>query len=293
MSSRQRGLGRGLEALIPQLSVSEDDVITSIAIEELRANPYQPRRTFDEDKLEELAQSIREHGILQPLIVRRSSVRGYDIVAGERRFRAAQRVGLRTVPAVVREFTDAQIMEIALIENLQREDLNAIEIAEAYTHLMEKCNLTQEELARRVGQSRSHVANMLRLLQLPASVRELVSRGTLSMGHARALLAVKDERLQAELARRVQEEDLSVRTLEQMIYQKTQPVSRETKRKKTKAAEPNPIVRRYEEQLRSALGTAVRIQPGKRRGKIEIEYFSDDDLDRIFHIIAAAAGAEL
>jgi ParB family chromosome partitioning protein len=276
----KRGLGKGLEALIPQLSVTEADVVTQIEVDQLRPNPYQPRRTFNEEKLNELTASIKEHGIIQPLIVRKSSVHGYEIVAGERRFRAAQRVGLKTVPAVVRDFSDVQLMEIALIENLQREDLNAIEVAEAYHNLMEKCHLTQEELAQRVGQSRSHVANMLRLLQLPAPVRELVSRGTLSMGHARALLAVEDAEKQIELARRVEREDMSVRKLESLIYQPKQKVSRETKRRDRPAE-----YKYYEEQFRLYFGTAVRILPGKKRGKIEIEYFSKDDLDRILGLI--------
>jgi ParB family transcriptional regulator, chromosome partitioning protein len=278
----KRGLGKGLEALIPQLDVSEADQISSIDVKELRPNPYQPRRDFKQDKLEELAQSIREQGIIQPLIVRRSEVKGYDIVAGERRYRAAQIAGLTHVPAVVRDMTDVQLMEVAVIENLQREDLNAIEVAEAYANLLEKCGLTQEELAQRVGQSRSHVANMLRLLALPGEVRELVSRGTLSMGHARALLAVKGEPQQVALAQKAADEDYSVRQLETLIYRPQKNVSRETK--------PNDLAKQryqhYEEQFREVLGTSVRIQYGKRRGKIEIDYFSEDDLDRILQLLA-------
>lgn len=275
----KRGLGKGLEALIPQVAVNESDAISTIDVRDLRPNPYQPRRDFNEEKLQELADSIREHGIIQPLVVRRSAVKGFDIVAGERRFRAAQRLGLTSVPAVVRELSDVQLMEIAIIENLQREDLNAIEIAEAYQNLLEKCQLTQEALARRVGQSRSHVANMLRLLQLPDRVRELVSRGTLSMGHARALLAIDDEKRQAELAQKAVDEELSVRKMEAMVYHPEKRVSRETPRPRHTAE-----FRRYEEQFRTYLGTAVRIHPGKKRGKIEIEYFSKDDLERILGI---------
>ncbi|WP_035453902.1 ParB/RepB/Spo0J family partition protein [Alicyclobacillus herbarius] len=280
MSKPQKGLGKGLGALFPELDVSEQDQVFTVSVQDLRPNPYQPRRVFDEQKLDELAQSIREHGIIQPLIVRRSSVRGYDIVAGERRFRAAQMAGLVKVPAVIREFTDVQLMEIAVIENLQREDLNAIEISEAYANLIEKCHLTQEQLAKRVGQSRSHVANMLRLLQLPEEVRDLVSRGTLTMGHARALLAVTDAKRQIELARRVAEEDLSVRSLEKLVY-RPETVSRETNKK------PLPShYKRYEEQFRVRLGTSVRIRPGKKRGKIEIDYFSDEDLERILNLVS-------
>ncbi len=251
----------------------------------MRPNPYQPRRDFKADKLEELAQSIREQGIIQPLIVRRSEVKGYDIVAGERRYRAAQMAGLTHVPAVVRDMTDVQLMEVAVIENLQREDLNAIEIAEAYANLMEKCDLTQEELARRVGQSRSHVANMLRLLSLPDEVRGLVSRGTLSMGHARALLSLKEKDEQVALAKKAVSEDYSVRQLETAVYRPKKNVSRETKRKQVN----NHRYQVYEEQFREALGTSVRIQYGKRRGKIEIDYFSEDDLERILQLLATKA----
>ena len=270
------------------MQVDEADHISAIPVEDLRPNPYQPRRVFADDKLEELTASIREHGIIQPLIVRRSAVRGYDIVAGERRFRAAQRAGLTAVPAVVRDLSDAELMEIAIIENLQREDLNAMEVAEAYSRLMEKLGLTQEQVAQRVGQSRSHVANMLRLLQLPEGIRENVSRGTLSMGHARALLAVEDRHEQVRLAERTIREDFSVRKLEALVYppkqldaaRKGKGVSRETSRTPHAAR-----VEQYEEYMRTYLGTSVKIRPGKKRGKIEIEYFSLDDLDRIASLL--------
>jgi ParB family chromosome partitioning protein len=280
-----------LEALIP-LNVTENDTVSSVDIRDLRPNPYQPRRDFNEEKLEELAQSVREHGIIQPLIVRRSAVRGYDIVAGERRFRAAQMVGLTTVPVVVRDLSDVELMEIAVIENLQREDLNPIEIAEAYQSLMERAGMTQEELARRVGQSRSHVANMLRLLQLPDEVRQMVSKGKLTMGHARALLAVEDTGRLAELVRKVTEEGLSVRELESLIYPQKKNVSRETKQttRGTKTSSPNPadvFIRHYEDQFRAFLGTPVHIRHGKKRGKIEIEYFSQEDLERILGLFSA------
>lgn len=279
----KKGLGKGLEALIPQLNVSEEDSVHEVDIEELRPNPYQPRREFDEGKLQELAESIQQHGIIQPLVVRKSRVRGYDIVAGERRYRASQKIGLKRVSVVVRDFSDVELMEVAVIENLQREDLNAIEIAEAYMNLMEKANLTQEELAKRVGQSRSHVANMLRLLQLPREVQDYVSRGTLSMGHARALLAVSEPRKQQALAEQAINNELSVRKLESLVYQPDASVSRETKRK-----EKDVHMKAYEDQLRQALGTSVKIMPGKKRGKIEIEYFSKDDLERILGFFQAS-----
>ncbi|QSO50879.1 ParB/RepB/Spo0J family partition protein [Alicyclobacillus curvatus] len=277
----KKGLGKGLEALIPQLNVTEEDAVHEVSLHELRPNPYQPRREFNSDKLRELADSIEQHGIIQPLIVRKSEAKGYDIVAGERRFRAAHMAGLERVPVVVREFSEVELMEVAVIENLQREDLNALEIAEAYANLMEKANLTQEQLAKRVGQSRSHVANMLRLLQLPTAVREHVSRGTLSMGHARALLAVEGADKQSKLADLAVQQEMSVRKLEAIVYQPQKNVSRETKPKK------DPNVMLYEDEFRRYLGTAVKIHPGKKRGKIEIEYFSKDDLERILGLLAA------
>ncbi|SIS75506.1 ParB/RepB/Spo0J family partition protein [Alicyclobacillus vulcanalis] len=279
----KRGLGRGLDALIPQLNVSEEDQIVQIDIRDLRPNPYQPRRTFNEEKLQELCDSIREHGILQPLIVRRSQVKGFDIVAGERRYRAAKMAGLQVVPAVVRDLSDVLLMEIALIENLQREDLNPMEVADAYAKLIETCHLTQDELAKRVGQSRSHITNMLRLLQLPVQIQDMVSRGTLTMGHARALLSVEDAEEQLRLAEQAVKEAWSVRKLEMVIYQPKK-VSRETETR-TLPTE----YRRYQEQVQAYLGTSVRIQPGKKRGKIEIDYYSEDDLRRIMDLMLAHA----
>jgi len=273
-------LGKGLEALLPQIGA--DDSVLTAKVEDLRPNPYQPRREFNEDKLRELAESIREHGIIQPIIVRKS-FRGYEIVAGERRWRAARAVGLQEVPVVVKEFDDRQMTEIALIENLQREDLNPIEIAEAYSNIMEKFALTQDELAKKVGQSRSHVANFLRLLNLSQEIRDYVSRGTISMGHARAILGLEDKKQRAALVKKIIEEDLSVRVVEQMVNRLTQNVSRETKKKKS---EPNRIILQYEEKFRSSLGTAVKIHSGKKRGKIEIEYYSFDDLERILSLLS-------
>lgn len=272
-------LGKGLEALLPQ--IAEDDSIQSIKVEELRPNPYQPRKEFEEEKLRELAESIKEHGIIQPIIVRKS-FRGYEIVAGERRWRAAQLAGLEEVQAVVKEFDDRQMTEIALIENLQREDLNSIEIAEAYSNIMEKFDLTQEELAQKVGQSRSHVANYLRLLNLPSEIQKYVSRGTISMGHARAILGLNNKQQQLLLAQKIIDEDLSVRIIEQMVNRLTKNVPRETKKKRN---EPNRVIQQYEEKFRIHLGTAVKIQSGKKRGKIEIEYYSLDDLERILSLL--------
>lgn len=279
-------LGKGLEALLPQLALDEKDQVTSISVNELRPNPFQPRRVFDQEKLQELAKSIEEHGIIQPLIVRKS-FNGYEIVAGERRWRAAKITNLQDVPVVIREFSDLQLSEIALIENLQREDLNPIELAEAYAKLMENFNLTQEELAKKVGQSRSHIANYLRLMNLPNEVREYVSRGTITMGHARAILGLPDESQQTTLAEKIAEEDLSVRVVEQLVNRLTKGMNREYKKPEKKSSD----VKQYEEQFRSYLGTSVRIHQGKKRGKIEIDFFSSEDLERILLLIFEVGSA--
>jgi ParB family chromosome partitioning protein len=275
-------LGKGLGALLPSVDVTEDDVVNEVDISELRANPYQPRKQFDPDSLEELAESIKEHGIIQPLVVRKS-IHGYEIVAGERRFRAGKRAGLTKVPVVIRDFTDEQMMEIALIENLQREDLNPMEIANAYKKLMDHFSMTQEELAARVGKSRPHVANFLRLLQLPSAIQEDVSRGTLSMGHARALLGVKEPDVQMKLAEKVKREGASVRQLEEWIQQINQNGFKKKKPKKAEKVEPQ--IKRYEEMLQETFNTPVRIRHGKRKGKIEIEYFSQSELERLIELL--------
>ncbi|MDB5085526.1 MAG: stage 0 sporulation protein [Bacilli bacterium] len=279
MNKRPGALGKGLEALLPQLS--DDDQVSSVSLTMMRANPYQPRREFNEEQLQELAQSIQEHGVIQPLIVR-GSIHGYEIVAGERRFRAAKMAGLSEVPVVVRDYTDQQMTEIALIENIQRADLNPLEVAEGYQALMEKFGLTQEDLSHRVGQSRSHVANFLRLLQLPHEVREHVSRGTLSMGHARALVGLKDAAQQKLLAKKIIDEELSVRQVEHMLYKMSQNVPRETKKTLVKPT----FIKQYEERFRYELGTSVKIHAGKKRGTIEIEYFSSEDLERILTLVS-------
>ena len=279
------GLGRGLEALIPQMKeeVHEAD-IKEIALGDIRPNPYQPRRVFDQEKLQELMSSISEHGVLQPIVVRPGSVSGFEIIAGERRFRASQELRLSSIPAIVRPFSDRDAMEIALIENVQREDLSPIELAEAYAMIMDHFSLTQEEMAKRMGQSRSHIANLLRLLTLPTDLRELVSRGTLSMGHARAIVALPDADTQRTVAEKVISEGISVREIEQLT-QRLQNVSRETNKKEKKAEGKSSVIKEYEEAFRNTLGTSVRIQLGKKRGKIEIDYFSLEDLERILSLI--------
>lgn len=274
-------LGRGLDALIPSLSVNDDDKITEVSLQQLRPNPYQPRKNFDEQSIQELAESIKQHGVIQPIIVR-SVVKGYEIIAGERRYRASQLLGLTTIPAVIRNFSDQQVMEIALIENLQRENLNAIELALAYQGLMDQFSLTQEELSVKVGKSRSHIANFLRLLQLPEEVKEYVSRGTLSMGHARAIVGVKDTTKVKQLAKSTIDQGWSVRQLEeaiQQLHQKNKPAD------KPKPVRHDPYLHEVEESLREHFRTTVRIKQNKDKGKIEIAYFSKQDLERLLELL--------
>lgn len=277
-----KGLGKGINAFFPpDTEMEKEDTITEVNLKELRPNPYQPRKVFNESAIAELMESIKEHGILQPIIVRKS-IKGYEIVVGERRFRAAKEAGLKTMPVIVKEFTEQKMMEIALIENLQREDLNPIEEAQAYQKLMEHLNLTQEELAGRVGKSRPHIANFVRLLQLPNPVQDMLSEGLLSMGHGRALLGLKKKTKMQAVVERCVKDRLNVRQLEKLIQQVNQNVSRETKKK---TADKNVFIIEKESSLRDHFGTSVSIKRTKRKGKIEIEFFSDEDLERILDLI--------
>lgn len=274
-------LGKGLDALFPTLAVDESEKVIELDLKQIRPNPYQPRKNFDQSKIEELSQSIQEHGLIQPIIVRKV-LRGYEIIAGERRFRATQLAKLTTIPAVVRDMNERQVMEVAIIENLQREDLNVMEIAEAYQKLMTEFDLTQEELAFKVGKSRPHVANFLRLLQLPSIIQEYVSRGTLSMGHARAILGLKDQQHMITVAKKSIEEEWSVREIEEWVQRINERVPRETKKKKETT---EPYVKEIEEKLRMTFGTFVKIKHGKNKGKIEIQYTSKEDLERIMTLL--------
>jgi len=276
-------LGRGLDALIPSLNVDEQDRVSEIELNKIRPNPYQPRKQFNEEQLNELVASIKEHGVIQPIVVRKA-LKGYEIVAGERRWRASKALQLDKIPVVIKEFTDQQVMEIALIENLQREDLNPIEIANAYAKLMKQFNLTQEELALKVGKSRPNVANFLRILHLPELLLNEISNGKLSMGHARALITLNDEQDQIYFAEKVIREGWSVRVLEDKLKQLKKNVSRETNQKK-KAEPQTQQLKAAEEQLRNRFKTAVRIKVGKSKSKIEIEYFNESDLERILEMI--------
>lgn len=275
-------LGKGLDAFFPEIMESDDEQVQQLPISECRPNPYQPRKVFDVDKLEELKQSIIEYGIIQPLIVRQS-IKGFEIVVGERRFRAAQEAGLETVPAIVKDLTDDRMMELALLENLQREDLTPIEEAHAYNNLLTELNLTQEQLSERLGKSRSHIANMVRLLTLPDKVIAYLNNGQLSMGHGRAILSVKDKKTQSEVVQKIINEKLNVRQVEQLIQKMNQnKVGKKSKQQKKK----DIFVLEKESILRDHLGTGVNIQRGKNKGKIEIEFYTDQDLERLIKLLS-------
>ncbi|NLA07601.1 MAG: ParB/RepB/Spo0J family partition protein [Firmicutes bacterium] len=279
----KRGLGRGLSALIPDIETITGQEIRELPINEIQPNPFQPRKRFDESKLAELAESIRQHGIVQPLVVRQKGDT-YELVVGQRRLQAARIIGLETVPVIVNAFEDIEMVQVALIENLQREDLNVIEEAEAYKRLIEEFGMTQEELARVLGKSRPAITNTIRLLNLSPEVQEIVSRGTISMGHARALLAVDDLRLQEKVCRYIVDKQLSVRETEEVV-RRVVATGRLEKAKARKNQMKDPHIVSIEERLRRVLGTQVRVCPGKKKGKIEIEYYSDEDLERILSLV--------
>jgi len=275
-----KGLGKGLNAFF-NMEADKEEKVQEISINEIRPNPYQPRKVFQKEAIEELKLSIQEHGILQPIIVRKT-IKGFEIVVGERRFRAAKEAKFETVPAVVRELNEQQMMELAVLENLQREDLNPIEEGIAYQTLIEKLKLTQEELAKRLGKSRPHLANHIRLLSLPPKIQQLISDGKISMGHGRALLGLRKKDKLPVLVEKILKEGLNVRQLEQLIQQMNEIVPRETKKdKETK----DVFIRERETSLRERFGTTVNIKQSKNKGKIEIEFFSKDDLNRILELL--------
>ncbi len=276
-----KGLGKGINALFTNLETTNEDSVQQIAIKDIRPNPYQPRKIFTEEGIEELKQSIIQHGILQPIIVKKS-IKGYEIVVGERRFRAAKEAGLNKVPVVVRDFTSSEMMELAVLENLQREDLTPIEEAAAYQTLLDKLEVTQEELAKRLGKSRPHITNHIRLLSLPRQIQELITQGTISMGHGRALLGLKDKDLLNSLVEKTLKEELNVRQLEQYIQQLNESVPRETKKTPVKK---DVFIQEQETILRERFGTTVTISQRKKKGKIEIEFFSPEDLNRILELL--------
>jgi ParB family transcriptional regulator, chromosome partitioning protein len=276
-----KGLGKGLNAFFANVETTKDETIQEINVKELRPNPYQPRKVFNPEAIEELRNSIIEHGILQPIIARKS-IKGYEIVAGERRFRAAKEANLDKVPVVVRELSEQQMMELAVLENLQREDLTPIEEAIAYQTLIEKLNITQEVLARRLGKSRPHITNHIRLLSLPPKIQEYISANKISMGHGRALLGLKHKDKLGALVEKVIKEGLNVRELEQLIQQINENVPRETTKPKR---DKDIYIKEQETVLRERFGTTVHIKQSKNKGKIEIEFFSKDDLERILDLL--------
>lgn len=285
----KRGLGKGLSALIPELEEVTGAEVIDVDVKRIRPNPFQARQDFDEKKLEELAKSIREHGVVQPIIVRRVfGEAGFELVAGERRWRACEIAGLKTVPAVIKEFSEQEMLEIGLIENLQREDLNALEEAVAYQQLINQFNFTQEQVAERIGKSRPQIANTLRLLQLHPDAQLLVRNGELSFGQARALLGVEDQLKQLALAKMVVTKGLNVREVERLVakeIRKTEEGS--TARPVAQASEKDPMFGEAERVLREYFGCPVRIIPGRKKGKIEIQYYGARDLERILSMVAS------
>ena len=290
------GLGKGLGALLKNREITPaKDQVQKIAASEIQANRYQPRQSFDEEALEDLSESIRQYGILQPLIVRRLPGKGYELIAGERRLRAARKAGLEKVPALVREYNDAEISEIALIENIQRENLNIIEEAEAYAFLMKNFRLTQEMLAKKVGRSRPHIANSLRLLELAEEIQDKLVAGDLLMGQARPLLALKDKALQVRAAEHILEEHLSSRQAEELVrrllddpaYLDARESGAEDEPEEVQEASQDAFYQDAAGRLNEYLGTKVRIRPGKKKSRIEIEFYSEDDLERLLELLSS------
>jgi ParB family chromosome partitioning protein len=281
---RRSGLGRGLGALIPTDVLKDRGALAELAITAVRPNPRQPRGHFDEEALAALTASVREIGILQPILVRRISDEHYELIAGERRWRAARRAGLATIPAIIRVATDSESLEQALIENLNREELNPLEEAAGYQQLIEDFDLTHEQLSTRVGKSRAAITNALRLFQLPPSVQRLVAEGRLSAGHARALLGTPDRAFLEALARRAANEQLSVREVEEAVRQRNQvttPADDLGSLKPSARLRP-PGILELEELLADRLNTKVRVDMGVNRGKVVIEFATLEDLERIY-----------
>ncbi|MCQ2546348.1 MAG: ParB/RepB/Spo0J family partition protein [Clostridia bacterium] len=307
---KTKGLGKGLDALFGDAEVAPvekkpaakskapkakakkqeeepspaEGGVLYVDINNIKPNTAQPRKTFDDEKLEELASSIERHGLIQPIVLRASG-KGYEIVAGERRWRAARLVGLKEVPCIVKELTDEENMLLAIIENMQREDLNPIEEAEGLKKMIDTYGLTQEQVSYSVGKSRPYITNSLRLLKLPGKVQELTAEGKLSTGHARALAAIKDQKKQIELAVRAVEEGLSVRQIES-LSKETKAPAKKPARKPSKSADE----KRVEEDLKNALGTRVNLNRKGKKGKIEIEFYSSDELERLIEMLKSLAG---
>jgi len=283
MAQRQ-ALGRGLEALIPGAGAG-DQGVRQVPLDAIRSSSYQPRRSFDDAKLQELAASIRSHGLLAPVILRQTED-GYELVAGERRFRAARIAGIASIPAIIRDLSNSQVLELALIENIQREDLNPVEEAEVYRRLTEDFGLSQEEVARRVGRDRTSVTNALRLLRLPARIQQDLIGGVLTAGHARALLALEAASEQLRLREQIVGRGLTVRAAEGLARRlKARPVSR-----RAPGGRLSPHLGALEDRLRQRLATKVAVLPAGRGGRIELHYYSDEDLTRLVEAICGGPG---
>ena len=278
-SKNKKGLGRGIDAIFSEFEAIDEnsETVVDLAIDDIRPNPYQPRKTFEEHALNELAHSIEQNGVFQPIIVR-ESVNGFEIIAGERRYRASKIAKKTTIPAIVRPLSESGMMEIAVLENLQREDLTAIEEAEAYRLLMQKLDLTQERLGERLGKSRAYIANTMRLLQLPRSVQDDIENGVISVGHGKVLAGLKDEELILKFTNIIKEKQISVRELEDLVKQVGTAQAEEDKKTKR---EVNPHLEYVESNLKSYFGTKVKLKEKNGKGQIIIDYMTMDDLNRL------------
>jgi len=283
MATKRMALGKGLGALLPEFGQAEPKALLYCGIEEIIPNRSQPRKHFDESKIQELAESIKEKGILEPLIVRRTD-QGYELIVGERRWRAAQKAGLKEVPVLVKEIKGREALEISLIENLQREDLNPMEAAEAFKHLIEKFNISQEDLSKRMGKDRTTITNTLRLLKLPLEVRNQLLQNRITSGHARAILSLENKEKQKELCTLIIKKGLSVREAEAIAKRWSEkPKKSVTPVKKRSDLESQ--LSSLQDSLRKYLGTKILITQKDKKGKIEIEYYSHEDLERIVEAI--------
>ena len=277
----RQALGKGIEALIPEIPeeiIKTKKNLADIEIDKIKTNPYQPRINFDEEKLKELALSIKEKGMIQPVVVRRKED-GFELVAGERRLKAAEKIGMKLIPALIMEnLSKGEMLELTLIENVQREDLNPIEEAKGYKRLLEECGLSQKELSKKISKDRSSIANTLRLLNLPIEIQNYIGSGKISEGHARAILAVNTTKEQIDLANKVIKFRLSVREIEKLVYEKAKVF-------KKKLRKASPSVLELEERLIRHFGTKVKVIHRKNKGKIEIEFYSEEDLQRILDLL--------
>ncbi len=274
-------LGRGLEALIPVNQDRSREKVLLLKVTQIQASRFQPRINFSPEKINELAKSIKEKGVIQPVLVRSIGDDRYELIAGERRLRAAKQLGLMELPAIVRRVADADLLEMSIIENIQREELNSVEEAKAYRRLAQDFGLTQDTIAERVGKDKSSISNLLRLLNLPDIIQDYLSKNMISFGHAKALLSIHDEKRQIFFCKEIIEKGLSVRQAELGFSHSGK---RSAKRVKN-VISTNADIRNLEEKLQHALGTKVRLHPGKKRGRIEIEYYSLEDLDRVLKLL--------